>query len=131
MRRELRIIRGRECSPLGGGEMPEVGSVEFNRGWTLNELSDLVREGRNLALCARTSIGLTFDRDPTMMCDLSGRVDLFENCLCGELAAPAHPSAPSRDLTTHVGTSFQMKIHINKRLAYGQIELFLCLNTYG
>ena len=57
--------------PLGGGGMPEVGSVEFNRGWTLNELGELVREGRNLALCARTSMGLIYDRDPTMMCDLS------------------------------------------------------------
>ena len=45
--------------PLGGDEMPEVGSVEFNRGWTLNELSELVREGRNLALCVRTSTGST------------------------------------------------------------------------
>ena len=42
--------------------------------WTLNELSELVREGRNLALCARTSMGLTYDSDPTMMCDLSGRL---------------------------------------------------------
>ena len=63
--------------PLGGGEMPEVGSVEINRGWTLNELSELVREGRNLALCARTSMGLTHYRDPTMMCDLSGRLFLL------------------------------------------------------
>ena len=35
-------------------KIPEVGSVESNRGWTLNELSELVREGCNLALCART-----------------------------------------------------------------------------
>ena len=88
--------------PPWWGEMPEVGSVEFNRGWTLNELSELVREGRNLALCARTSMGLTHDRDPTMMCDLSGRlfsvppvamsdVGLFENCLCGHLLLPIHP----------------------------------------
>ena len=62
------------------GEMPEVGSVEFNRGWTLNELSELVREGRNLALCARTSMGLTHDRDPTMMCDLSGRLFQCTSC---------------------------------------------------
>ena len=59
---------------LGGGEMPEVGSVEFSRGWTLNELSELVREGINLALCARTSMGFTHDRDPTVLCDLSGRL---------------------------------------------------------
>ena len=44
---------------LGVGEMPEVGSVEFHCGWTLNVLSELVREGRNLALCARTSTGST------------------------------------------------------------------------
>ena len=44
---------------LGVGEMPEVGSVEFHRGWTLNVLSELLREGRNLALCARNSTGST------------------------------------------------------------------------
>ena len=59
--------------PFGEGQTPEIGSVEFSRGWTVDELSELVREGRNLALCARTSMGLTYDRDPTMMCDLSGR----------------------------------------------------------
>ena len=59
---------------IGEGETPEIGSVEFSRGWTLNELSELAREGINLALCARTSMGLTHDRDPTMMCDLSGRL---------------------------------------------------------
>ena len=42
--------------------------------WTPDELGELVREGRNLALSARTSMGLTYDRDPTMMCDLSGRL---------------------------------------------------------
>ena len=52
-------------------ETPEIGSVEFSPGWTLNELSELVREGRNLAFCARTSMGSTYHRDPTMMCDLS------------------------------------------------------------
>ena len=60
--------------PVGEGETPEIGSVEFSRGWTLDELSELVREGRNLALTAQTSMGLTYDRDPTMMCDLSGRL---------------------------------------------------------
>ena len=45
--------------PFGEGETPEIGSVEFSRGWTLNDLSELVRDGRNLALCARTSMGLT------------------------------------------------------------------------
>ena len=70
MRRDLRIIQGCECLLLGGGEMP----VEFNRGWILNELSELVREGRNLVLCAQTSMGLTHDRDLTMMWDLSGRL---------------------------------------------------------
>ena len=102
--------------------MPEVGSVEFNRGWTLNELSELVREGRNLALCARTSMGLIYDRDPTMMCDLSGRLFSVPPVTMGERVrrrivrkllvwrvAPANPPTPSRDLTTHVGTSFQIR----------------------
>ena len=41
---------------------------------SLGKVSELVREGRNLAFCARASMGLTYDRDPTMMCDLSGRL---------------------------------------------------------
>ena len=69
-------------APFGGSEIPEVGSVEFNRGWTLNELSELVREGRNLALCARTPMGLTHDRDSTMMCDLSGRLSCDHGWTC-------------------------------------------------
>ena len=60
--------------PNGDDETPEIGSVEFSRGWTIDELSEMVREGRNLALGARASMGLTFDNDPTMMCDLSGRL---------------------------------------------------------
>ena len=36
--------------PIGEGETPEIGSVEFSRGWTLIEFSELVQEGRNLAL---------------------------------------------------------------------------------
>ena len=54
MRRDLRFFRGRECfPPLGGGDMPEVGSVEVNRSWTINELSELVRE----------AMGLTYDHE--------------------------------------------------------------------
>ena len=53
--------------------MPGGGSADFNRGRTITELSELVREGRNLTLCARTSMGFTHDHDPTMMCDSSGR----------------------------------------------------------
>ena len=34
--------------PIGEGETPEIDSVEFSRGWTADELSELVREGRNL-----------------------------------------------------------------------------------
>ena len=79
--------------------------VEFNRGWILNELSELVRERRNLVLCAQTSMGLTHDRDLTMMWDLSGRlfsvppltmeenvsdVGPFENPLCDELFLRIH-----------------------------------------
>ena len=40
---------------IGEGQTPEIGSVEFSRGWTVDELSELVREGRNL--CAQTSMG--------------------------------------------------------------------------
>ena len=100
--------------------MPEVGSVEFNRGWTHNELSELVGEGRKLALCALTSMRLTHDRDMTMMCDLSGCHFNVPPVTVGERvrrrfvrklpvwrAAPANPPTPSRDLTTHVGTSLE------------------------
>ena len=77
-----------------------------------------MREGRNLALCAQTSMGLTHDRDPTMMCDLSGRLFNVPLVTMGELVrrrivrkllvwrpAPANRPTPSRDLTTHIGTS--------------------------
>ena len=106
--------------PIGKGETPETGSLEFSRGWTRNELSELVRDGRNLALCARTSMGLTYDRDPTMMCDLSGRLFNVPPMTLGERVrrqivrklpmwrpAPANPPTPSRDLNTHVGTSLE------------------------
>ena len=40
---------------IGEGETPEIGSVEFSRGWTPSELSELAGEGRNLAfvLCIK------------------------------------------------------------------------------
>ena len=66
MRKFFGLFEDASCSPIGEGETPEIGSVEFNRGWTLNELIELVREGRELALCARTSVGLAHDRDPTI-----------------------------------------------------------------
>ena len=37
--------------PIGEVETPENGFVEFSRSWTLHELSELGREGRNLAFC--------------------------------------------------------------------------------
>ena len=60
--------------PTGEGDTPEIGSVEFSRGWTLDEFSELVREGRNLALNAQSSVGVMYDRDQAKMCDLSGRL---------------------------------------------------------
>ena len=96
--------------PVGEGETPEIGSVEFSCGWALNELSELVREGRNLGFCARTSMGLTYDRDLTMMCDLSGRLFNVSPVTLGERVrrrtvrklpvwrlAHANPLTPSRD----------------------------------
>ena len=92
--------------PIGEGETPGIGSVEFSRGWTLNELSELVREGTNLAYCARTSMGLTHNRDLTMMRGLSGRLFNVPSVTMGErVRRPANPPTPSRDLTTHVGAS--------------------------
>ena len=122
MRRNFRISRRCECLPIGESESPKIESVEFSRGVTLSGLSELVREGRNLALRARTSRGLTYDCDPTMMCDLSGR--LFNAALItvgGRVKrrivrklpmwrlAPANPPAPSRHLATHVGTSLERR----------------------
>ena len=104
--------------PIGEGETPEIGSVEFSRGWTLDELSELVREGRNMALNARSSMGLMYDRDPAMMCDLSGRLCNVPLVTLGERVrrrmvrklpmwrpAPVNSPALSRDLTAHVDTS--------------------------
>ena len=121
MRRFFRLLED-ASAPIGESETPEIGSVEFSRGWTLNVLSELVREGRNLALCARTSMGLTDDRDPTMMCDLSGRLfNVLPMTLCERVKrrtvrklpfcrpAPANPPTTPRDLTTHVGTSLERR----------------------
>ena len=67
-------------------------------------------------------MGLTHDRDPTMMCDLSGRLLNVPPVTMGERVrrrivrkllvwrpAPANPPTPSRDLTTHVGTSLERR----------------------
>ena len=121
-RRSFPITPRCECPSIGESETPEIGSVEFSRGWTLNDLSELVRDGRNLALCARTSMRLTYDRDPTMMSDLSGRLFNVPPVTLGERVkrrmvrklpmwrpAPANPPTPSRDLTTHVGTSLERR----------------------
>ena len=74
IRRKIGDYSKMRAPPIGDDETPEVGSVELSRGWTIDELSEMVREGRNLALGARASMGLTFDNDPSMMCDLSGRL---------------------------------------------------------
>ena len=94
--------------------------VEFSRGWTLDELSELVREGRNVAPSARTSMGLTNDRHPTMMRDLSGcpinvpPMNLGERVKCRIVRklprwrpVLANPPTLSGDLTAHVGTSLE------------------------
>ena len=117
---------------IGESETPQIGSVEFSHGWTLNELSELVREGRNLALCARTSISLT-------MCDLSERLFNVPPMTLGESVrrrivrklpmwrpAPATPPTLSRDLTTHVGTSLERRAPHQRR-----IEWFLCQIMFG
>ena len=93
-------------------ETPKIGSFEFSRDSTLSELSELVREGGNLALCARNSMDLTYDRDPAMMCDLSGRLFNVAPMTLGERVkrwsvrklpmwrpAPANPPTPSRNPT--------------------------------
>ena len=107
--------------PIGEGETPKNVSVEFSRGWTLDELSELVREGRNRALSARTSMGLAYDRDPTMS-DPSGRLFNVPPVTLGERVkrrsvrklpmwrpAPANQPTLSRDLTAHVGTSLERR----------------------
>ena len=109
--------------PIGDDETPEIGSVEFSRGWTLNELSEMVREGRNLALGARASMGLTLDSDPTMMCDLSGRLynippvslaDRVKRRIVRKLPewrpSPVHPSALLHHPETSVGTSRERRV---------------------
>ena len=74
-----------------------------------------MRGGRNLALCTRTSMGLTYDHDPTMMY-------VFSTYILGERVrrridrklpmwrpAPANPPTPTCDLNTHVGTSLERR----------------------
>ena len=73
-------------------------------------------------MCARTFTGLTHDFDPTMVCDPNGclssvlPVTLDEGIrrqiiqrLPAWRTVPAVLSAPSHNLTTHVGTSFQIR----------------------
>ena len=119
--------------PIGEGETPEIGSVEFSRGWTLDGLSELVREGRNLFLSARTSMGLTYDRDPAMMCDLSGRlfsVPLSEGVKrrmvrklpCGDLLLPIHLRCHAHLREEH---------DVNEYPAYDRIMRFLCPIMFG
>ena len=108
--------------PIGESETSEIDSVEFSRDWTLNELSELTREKRNLTLCARASMGLIYDRDPTMMCVLSGRLFNVPPITLGGLVkrriarklpmwrpAPSNSPTPSRDLTTHVDASLERR----------------------
>ena len=79
-------------------------------------------ETENLALCARTFKGLTHDCDPTMVCDPNGclsrilPVTLDERIRRQIIQRPpawrtvlAVLSAPSHNLTTQVGTSFQIR----------------------
>ena len=98
--------------PVGDGDEPEFGSVEFIRGWTFEELSGLVRFGRNLALQARTAMELTYDRDPTVKCDLSGRLfNVLPLTLGGGLEGklpvwrppPSNPSTLPRRSIANVG----------------------------
>ena len=107
-------------SAIGEGETPEIGSLAFSRCWFLDELSELVREVRNLTLSAPNSMGLSYDRDPTMMCVLSNRLFNVPPMTLGERVkrrivgkrplgqpAPANTHTLSRDLTAHVGTSLE------------------------
>ena len=95
-------------------------------GWTLNELSELVREGRNPAFCARTSMGLIYDRDPTMMCDLSGRFVNVPPITLGELS-----NVGSRDMTTRVGTSLEKRAARQRTPRVRSDQWFLCPIVFG
>ena len=70
---------------IGGSDTCEIGSAEFSLGWVLNELSELAREGRNVAVLARTSVGFTYDREPMMFCDPCGRLFKVPPMTLGEL----------------------------------------------
>ena len=132
-----------QVPPTGEGETPEIGSVEFSRGWTHDELSELVREGRNLALNAQSSVELMYDRDPAMMCDLSGRLFNVPPVTLGErvrrrivrklpLWRPAHvnPPALSHDLAAHVDTSLGRSApHVHEHPVCEWIERCLCLTV--
>ena len=112
--------------PTGEGETPEIGSVQFSRGWTLDELSELVRDGRNRALNAQSSVELMYDRDPAMMCDLSGRLFSVPP------VAHVNPPALSHNLAAHVYTSLGRSApHVHEHLASDWIERCLCLTMFG
>ena len=131
--------------PNSGGETPEIGSVQFSRGWTLDELSELVRDGRNRALNAQSSVGLMCDRDPAMMCDLSGRLFNVPSVTLGErvrrrivrklpMWRPDHvnPPALSHDLAAHVDTSLGRSApHVHEHPVCDWIERCLCLTMFG
>ena len=95
----------------------------------------MVREGENLALGARGSIGLTFDDDPTMMCGLSGRLynvpqclwlsvsnaELFENCLNGGplLSIRLHCCIIQKLMLTH---HMKGESPVGRRPGYNEID---------
>ena len=113
-------------NPQASELLPEgrlVVNFHDDPGWDRSRLFlELVREGRNPALCPRTSMGLTHDRDPTMMRDLRGRLFSVPLVTMGERvrrrivrklpvwrAAPANPPTPPRDPAAHVGTSLLIR----------------------
>ena len=102
---------------IGDDGTPEADSVELSRDWTIDELSEMVREGRNLALGAQTLMGLTFDNVPSMMCDLSGPVllaDRVKRRIVRKLPewrpSPVHPSALLHHPETAVNTSHERRV---------------------
>ena len=99
-----------------------VREIQQQSGDRASENVELAVLQRNLCDGELTHQPDLLSGSPTMMCDLSGRLFNVPSLTLGERVkrrivrklpmlrpAPANPPTPSRDLTTHVGTSLERR----------------------
>ena len=84
-----------------------AGTVEFSRGWTKDELTDMVKEGRSLAKAARKERDIVGTSDPLVMVDFGGHalsvpgegvVEKVTRRLRGKVAPPRPPALQTAHL---------------------------------